>query len=363
MSDDLQRVPLHDRHLELGGRMVPFAGFSMPVKYTSIKEEHHAVRQGAGIFDVSHMGRFYVHGRAAVEAVNAVVTNDLARLTDGRALYTVMCNEAGGIIDDLVIYRLATDRLLICVNAANRTRDWEHLQHHLGDEVELVDRSTSTAQLALQGPSAQAVLQRLTDADLGALKFFRSLRAEVADVDMLVARTGYTGEDGFELYLPVEGAQTVYDAILASSAAEVVPCGLGCRDTLRLEAGLMLHGQDIDETTNPLEAGLSWLVKFEGKGNFVGRAALEAIRDEGPQRKMVGFVLQERGVLRPGYPVEIQGQTIGVLTSGSVAPTLEASIGLGYIDKASAEVDEVDVVVRSRTLRARVVKPPFYKRS
>ncbi len=362
-TEELDFVPLHDRHVALGARMVPFAGYSMPVKYGKIKDEHHAVRSRAGLFDVSHMGRMEVRGSDAIAAVDRLMTNNVEKLSDGRALYTVMCNESGGIIDDLVIYRLSSERLFLCVNAANRDRDEAHLRENLQGDATLVDRSDETVQLALQGPAADEVLQGLTDAELEDLRFFRSVEADVAGVTMLVARTGYTGEDGFELYLPADDAQTVFDALLDSDSPTVTPCGLGCRDTLRLEAGLLLHGQDIDESTDPLEAGLGWLVKFDSDRSFVGQNSLEAKREQGLKRRLRGFILRERGVLRPGYAIEIDGRSVGELTSGGFAPTLEASIGLGYIDTDCDEAQEVDIAIRGRTRRADVVDPPFYKRS
>lgn len=360
-SESLKEVPLHRRHVALGARMTPFAGYSMPVRYSSIKDEHHAVRSRAGLFDVSHMGRIEICGAQAIEAVDRLVTNDVGRLVDGKALYTVMCNKEGGIIDDLVIYRLSETRVLLCVNAANRDRVGDHIDTALTGDATVDDQSDQSVQLALQGPESDAILARLTDIHLQDLKFFRCQKGEVAGVSMLVARTGYTGEDGFELYLPADAAETVFDAIL--EAGEVSPCGLGCRDTLRLEAGLLLHGQDMDATTNPLEAGLSWLVKFEKDTDFIGRSALERIRKEGLQRRLRGLILDGRGVLRPGYSIEIDGTKVGELTSGSYAPTLEASIGLGYIDKRYADASRVDVVMRRRTVAAKIVDPPFYKRS
>ncbi len=362
-DDELKKVSLHDFHVQAGARMVPFAGYSMPVKYTKIKDEHLAVREGAGLFDVSHMGQVEVRGPGAIEAVNRLITNDMKRLVDGKALYTMMCNEDGGIVDDLVIYRLAKDHILLCVNAANRHRDLSHIETCLRGDAAVGDISDNTVQLALQGPKAESILAELTDVDLGSVKFFRSVSGKVAGVETLIARTGYTGEDGFELYLPVEGGDAVFGALLDYQDRGLTLCGLGCRDTLRLEAGLMLHGQDIDENTNPLEAGLGWVVKFDLKGDFVGREALERIKKKGVQRRFRGMVLEGRGVLRPGYPIELDGAPIGELTSGSYSPTLEASIGLGYIDKGYEEVENVEIQIRGRSVAARIVDPPFYKRS
>ncbi len=365
MSGDTaqQQVPLHDRHVERGARMVDFAGYSMPVKYSTIKEEHRAVRNAAGLFDVSHMGRVDVVGDDAIAAVDRLMTNDVSALVDGKALYTVMCNEEGGIIDDLVVYRLAEDRLLLCLNAANRSRDLEHLEAGLRGDVRLDDRSDETLQLAIQGPNAESILAELTDADLSSIGFFRCQSVDVAGVQTLVARTGYTGEDGFELYLPADDGVSVFDALVEDNDGSLTMCGLGARDTLRLEAGLLLHGQDIDESTTPLEAGLSWLVKFDKDSDFVGRDALQTQKDDGVERRLRGLVLEGRGVLRPGYDIEIDGRQVGTLTSGGLAPTLEASVGLGYIDVDCGDTDVVDVAIRSRRVEARIVDPPFYDRS
>ncbi len=357
--DQLAHVPLHQRHVELGATMVEFAGHAMPVKYSTIKEEHHRVRQSAGIFDVSHMGRVEVQGDDAVEATNRLLTNDVDSLVDGKALYSVMCNDEGGIIDDLVVYRLAADRLLLCINASRRKRDLAHLKAHLKGDAQLVDQSAETVQLAVQGPDAEQAVQVLADGDLSEIRFFRCAEMSVAGVDTLVARTGYTGEDGFELYLPREGGVDLFDALLDQG---VQPCGLGARDTLRLEAGLLLHGQDIDESITPLEAGLSWLVKFDNKGDFIGREALERQQQEGLTRRIRGLKLTGRGVLRPGYPVEVDGQTVGEVTSGGYAQTLEASIGLGYIDTDYDDASRADVIIRGRAVSAELVKPRFYTR-
>lgn len=361
--DELDTVALHDRHTELGARMVEFAGHAMPVKYSTVKDEHRAVRTTAGLFDVSHMGRVEIRGDDAIAAIDRLVTHHVASLVDNKALYTVMCNDDGGIIDDLVIYRLAEDRLLLCLNASRRDRDIAHLRAHLKGDAELVDLSDETIQLAVQGPDAESLLAEITDGDLDEVGFFRCRKLPVAGVETLVARTGYTGEDGFELYIPGDGGAKVFDALIEMRDDGLEPCGLGARDTLRLEAGLLLHGQDIDESTTPLEAGLDWLVKFDEKGDFVGRDVLEQQRDQGVQRRLRGLQLQGPGILRSGYPIEIDGTTVGEVTSGGYAPTLEASIGLGYIDTDYDETEEVEVVIRGRTVEAKLVDPPFYDRS
>lgn len=359
----LKNVPLHKRHIQEGARLMPFAGYEMPVQFTGILEEHRAVREAAGLFDVSHMGQVFIRGPEALAATDRLITNRMDRLADGQALYAMLCNDEGGIIDDVVVYRLAEDEVLICVNAANRERDVAHLQTRITGDARVDDRSDSMAQLALQGPRAQELLAKITDIDLSELRFFRCAYGKVAGKDTLIARTGYTGEDGFELYLDADAVDEVYSALLELREEGLSLCGLGCRDTLRLEAGLLLYGQDIDESTNPLEAGLGWTVPFERKGNFIGRRALEKIREEGLQRKLMGFVLKGRGVLRPGYTVIIDGEEAAVLTSGSYAPTLERSIGLGYMNCRFWDKQEGEIEIRRRSVAVEVVKPPFYKRS
>lgn len=356
-------VPLHDLHVAAGAQIVPFGGYLMPLKYTSIKEEHHAVRQAVGLFDVSHMGRVEVHGPDALAQVNYWVSNDVSTLQIGKALYGMLCNEAGGIVDDLVVYRLGEERFLLCINAANRDKDLAHFQNFRRGEAQIEDQSEETIQLALQGPMAEQVLQHLAKVDLSTIPFFGIAQVDLVGIPTLLARTGYTGEDGFELYLPLEGGREVFKALLQFSPQDLTLCGLGCRDTLRLEAGLALHGQDIDEETTPLQAGLSWTVKFEKEGGFVGREALLQEKTLGIPKLRRGFRLKGRGVLRSGYEVySLQGDKIGQITSGGYSPTLEGSIGLGYINRAEKDLEDVLVEIRGKMVEAEVVKPPFYKR-
>ena len=365
MSDEtLKHVPLESRHVEHGARMVPFAGFSMPLQYTSITEEHAAVRERVGLFDVSHMGEIEVRGEDAVAEVNRIVTNDVSKLVDGQALYTVMCHENGGIVDDLLVYRLAEDHLLLCVNAANRDKDREHIFAHATGSCEIEDTGDSWAQLALQGPRAFDVLDNITDGAARDLGSFFGAFMEVAGVRCLVSRTGYTGEDGVEIYIPAERAGEVFDALLeAGKAHDLALCGLGCRDTLRLEAKLHLYGQDMDDETNPFEAGLAWTVKLGKEGDFVGKQALVEAKAAGVSKRLRGLVVQDKGVIRPGYEVYVGDEQVGVVTSGSYSPTLETSIGLAYIDVAFANHEEVEVAVRKRRLGATLTKKPFYTRS
>lgn len=363
MPEELRHVPLNNRHIELGAKMVPFGGFLMPVQYTGIKDEHHAVRSRSGIFDVSHMGEIEIQGADAIEVLNGLITNDATSLEDGQALYTVICNEKGGIVDDVIVYRLAEDHVLVCVNASNREKVIDHFQKYRRGQAELRDCSDSYGQFAVQGPNSQVILQRFVDCDLGNLKTFRSFFCEVAGHRALVARTGYTGEDGFELYVPAAHASTIFDALVeGTTREELALCGLGCRDTLRLEARLNLYGHEMDEQTNPFEAGLSWVVKLDKSTSFVGQDALKQIESEGVRRRLRGFVVEGRGIIRSECEIYLDGSKIGELTSGTYSPTLERSIGLGYIDVEHADASNVEIDVRGRRLAASVTNKPFYRR-
>lgn len=362
MTDSLSFTPLHAEHVALGGKMVPFAGFEMPVQYpTGITGEHRAVRTAAGLFDVSHMGEFEVRGPDALALVQRVTVNDASRVEVGQAQYSAMVDDEGGIIDDLIVYRFE-DRWLLVVNASNRAKDWAWISDHRGDlEVELVDRSDEIALLALQGPAAREILAATTDVDLDEVGYYRFVEGGVAGVKCVVSATGYTGEDGFELYLPAEGAVAVWRALLeAGAGAGLIPAGLGARDSLRLEMGYALYGNDLDAEHTPLEAGLGWITKL-GKDAFVGRDALAAQKEEGVTRKLVGLLLQERGFPRPGYPILADGQPVGVVTSGTMSPSLGKGIAMGYvsIDRA-APGSEVAIEIRGKGVAAEVRRPPFY---
>ena len=360
----MRETPLADEHGRLGARLVPFAGWRMPVQYEGIKKEHEAVRQRAGLFDVSHMGEILVEGPNAVAAVDRLVTNDVAKLDVGRALYTVCCNESGLILDDLIVYRLEAEKILVVCNASNRDKIVAHFAKNLSLETPWNDVSDAWALLALQGPSARAIMNDLgaPEALLG-LGSFDVARATVAGVDLWAARTGYTGEDGFELFCANEDAVTLWRAILAAGQPHgLQPVGLGARDTLRLEARLMLYGNDIDEHTHPFEAGLGWVVKLEA-GDFIGREALRAIKAAGFDRKLVGFEMTERGIARHGYPILAGGERVGEVTSGSPGPTVGRNIGLGYVPKALSKVGTaLGIEIRGKLVGAVVVTTPFYKR-
>jgi len=336
----------------------------MPVQYEGIKKEHEAVRTRAGLFDVSHMGEIVVEGPGAVAAVDRLVTNDVGKLEVGRALYTVCCNESGFILDDLIVYRLEAEKILVVCNASNRDKIVSHFAKNLSLETPWNDVSDAWALLALQGPNAQAIM-----AELGApeallrLRTFGVARATVAGVDLWAARTGYTGEDGFELFCGNEDAAALWRAILAAGEAHGIQAvGLGARDTLRLEARLMLYGNDIDEQTHPFEAGLGWVVKLEAE-DFIGRDALRKIKAAGFDRKLVGFEMTERGIARHGYPILAGGDRVGEVTSGSPGPTVGRNIGLGYVPKALSKVGTaLGIEIRGKQVGAVVVTTPFYKR-
>ena len=362
-ASELQRTPLHAEHLKLSGKMVPFAGYEMPVQYPSgITAEHTAVRTAAGLFDVSHMGEFFVRGERMLDFVQHVTTNDASKLEVGQAQYSTMVNERGTVIDDLLVYRLP-DRLMLVVNGSNREKDWEWVSRFAADfGVDLEDRTDDIALLALQGPKAQPILARLTAADLDAIRYYHFAEGEVDGIPAIISRTGYTGEDGFELYVPADRAAALWRRLLEVGKDEgLLPCGLGSRDSLRLEMGMALYGNDLDEDHNPLEAGLGWVTKL-AKGDFVGRDALAAAKEGGVRRKLIGFRLKERGFPRPHYPVTFDGRTVGEVTSGTMSPTLGEGIGMAYVDKdAAAEGTEIGIVIRDKAIPAEVVKPPFHK--
>jgi aminomethyltransferase len=340
--------------------MVPFGGWEMPVQYTGIIEEHRTVRARVGLFDVSHMGEFEVEGAGALEAVQRVTTNDAASLEVGRLQYSLLCYPDGGIVDDATVYRLGPEHFMITVNASNIDKDWTWVT---GQTRAAAWRNVSAATglVAVQGPRAEALVGRLADLDVTAIVYFGFARGRVAGVPAVISRSGYTGEDGFELYVPWDETPRLWRALLETGAGDgVAPIGLGARDTLRLEMRYTLYGNDIDQTTNPIEAGLAWAVK-SGKGAFVGREAIERVRAEGPKRKLVGIEPADRAIARHGYPVVDGGRAIGVVTSGSFGPSVERSIALAYVDTAHAAIGtELGVEIRGQARPARVVRTPFH---
>ena len=363
----LRRTPLYDEHVERGGRIVPFAGWEMPVQYKGVTEEHKAVRTAAGLFDVSHMGEIILSGEFAGQVVDYLVTNDTSRLVDGQALYTVACNEAGAILDDLIVYRIEATRWLVVCNASNREKMVAHFRAAADNHCSFEDASDKTALLALQGPKAFEIATRAggDGPRLSETASFHFRDAILANVRCTVARTGYTGEDGIEIFCAPSDARQLWRTLLdAGGPLGIEPAGLGARDTLRLEARLSLYGNDIDETTNPIEAGLGWVVKLN-KGDFLGKEAIAKLKAEGPKRKLVGFEMKGRGIARHGYPlVDKAGGKVGVCTSGSPGPTVGKNIGLGYLPVSMSEVGtEFLVDCRGRTVEAVVAKTPFYKRA
>ncbi|MCG3085747.1 glycine cleavage system aminomethyltransferase GcvT [Anoxybacillus sp. LAT_35] len=362
----LQRTPLFPLYAEYGAKTIDFGGWELPVQFSSIKEEHEAVRTRAGLFDVSHMGEFEVKGKDSLAFLQKMMTNDVAKLTDGRAQYTLMCYEDGGTVDDLLVYKKADDHYLLVVNAANIEKDFAWLSEHVVGDVELVNISNDIAQLALQGPLAEKVLQQLTTVDLSTMKFFAFAdHVDVAGVQTLVSRTGYTGEDGFELYCRAEDAPTLWRAILEAGKEEgVLPCGLGARDTLRFEACLPLYGQELAKDITPIEAGLGFAVKTNKDVDFFGKEVLKKQKEEGTPRRLVGIEMIDKGIARHGYAVYVNNEQIGFVTTGTQSPTLKKNIGLALISTAFSALDtEVEVDVRGKRLKARVVATPFYKRT
>jgi len=361
----LRRTPLHASHLVLHARMVPYAGYEMPVQYTSIIEEHRAVRGAVGLFDLSHMGELHLSGPEALAFARYAVVSDPGLLEPGQAQYSMLCATDGGIIDDLIVYRVEDGYLIVC-NAANHDAvlaQLESLQARGDFDVTLTDRSEETALIAPQGPRAAELLRRLTDVDLSTLGNYRSTMGRVAGTECLVARTGYTGEDGFELFCAARRAQRLWDALISTGEdLGLKPCGLGSRDTLRLEAGMPLYGNELDRSVNPYEANLGRVVKLE-KGEFVGRGALAAVQQTGPQRKLVGLVMRDDAIARHGYPVLVDGAQAGVVTSGTLSPTLGERIAMAYVPAADAAVGAaLEVLVRERRHPAEQVKLPFYRR-
>jgi len=362
MGDTLKKTPLFEAHVALDGKIVPFAGFEMPVQYPSgIMAEHNAVREKAGLFDVCHMGEFVLRGPEALDLIQKITVNDASKLDVWQAQYSAMCLESGGIIDDLLVYR-GPDHYMLVVNASNKEKDLAWVLKHAADfDVEVADKSDDTALLAIQGPKAAAIVQGLTDTNLEDIGYYRFALGTVAGVEGVISRTGYTGEDGFELYIPVEGAMKLWDALIAAGGEEgLIATGLGCRDSLRLEMGYALYGNDLDEEHTPLESGLGWITKMD-KGDFIGKDVLVAQKEAGVTRRLVGLKLLEKGFPRHGYPIAHEGQDVGVVTSGVVSPSLGIGVAMGYVPTEFAKPGtEVEVRIRNKVIPAVVQRPPFY---
>jgi aminomethyltransferase len=361
----LKKTPLHARHCASGARMVPFGGWDMPVEYSGIVAEHLAVRERAGLFDVSHMGQIEIAGKDALDAVQRISCNDASKLAIGQAQYSGLLTPEGTFVDDLLVYRLAAQHFLLVVNASHIATDYAYIAEHIkpaGDAV-AVDASSRYALIAVQGPKALEVLQSLTAIDLASMKYYWFAHGEVASVRATVSRTGYTGEDGFEIFVPPQSADRVWQALIAAGqSVDIIPCGLGARDTLRLEAAMRLHGNDIDDSTTVLEADLGWIVGWK-KTDFIGAPVLRAQKADGVRRKLVGFEMRDRGIARSGHDIYVGDAKAGNVTSGTQTPYLKKAIGLGYVPvEHSANGSEFDVDIRGRRVRAAVVPTPFYKR-
>ncbi len=361
----MKSTPLTPVHEALGAKMVEFAGYAMPVQYSGIKEEHMAVRESVGLFDVSHMGEFIFKGPEAPALLQKVTSNNIHRLQPGQAQYSCLPNAQGGIVDDLIVYHLEDGNWMLVVNASNIEKDWGWIQRFNMSGVEAHNVSDQTALLALQGPNAVDVLEALTEVDVDALKFYTCTKGTVAGCEnVLISATGYTGSGGFELYCENRHAETLWNALMEAGAEfNIKPCGLAARDTLRLEMGYCLYGNDIDETTSPLEAGLGWITKLKVEDNdFVGREEILKRKEAGLNRKLVGFVLQERGIPRKDCPIEnASGERIGTVTSGTMGPSVGQAIGLGYVDVAEAEPgNSIHIRIRNKAIEAKVQRVPFY---
>ena len=359
----IKKTALTDLHISLGAKMVPFAGFNMPVQYVGINAEHEAVRKSVGVFDVSHMGEFILKGDKALDLIQRVISNDASKLFDGKIQYAYLPNETGGIVDDLLVYRIDEKTYMLVPNASNIEKDWNWISKFNTEGVEMIDISEKTSLLAVQGPKATDVLQKLTDIDLSSMDYYTFKKGIFAGVEnVLISATGYTGAGGFEVYFDNEHAQVIWDAIFEAGAEfDIKPVGLGARDTLRLEMGFCLYGNDIDDTTSPFEAGLGWVTKFTK--DFVNSENLKAEKAAGLTRKLIGFEMIDRGIARHDYEfVDAAGNVIGRVTSGTQSPSLQKSIGLGYIDlEHSKEGTEIFVSIRNKAIKAVVVKPPFIK--
>ncbi len=361
----MKKTPFTEIHRSLGAKLVEFAGFEMPVQYSGIIDEHLAVRNRVGVFDVTHMGEFIVRGKDAAAFLQKMTVNDVSKLYEGRVQYSAMCYDNAGIVDDLLIYHCG-DHYMLVVNASNAKKDFDWLTSHLEGDVTLTDRSDEFSLLAVQGPQSLATLKKITDVDLSAMEYYHFKTGRLAGEEMIISRTGYTGELGFELYFRWDdvAAKKVWDAIFAAGKElGITPIGLGARDTLRLEMGYCLYGNDIDQTTHPLEAGLAWITKMN-KGDFVGKSVMAKAKAEGLRRSLVGFTLSEKAVARHGYPLMANGSEVGHVTSGTFSPSLERAIGLGYVSTGNdREGNTITVGIRGKEVPATIVKIPFLNKS
>jgi aminomethyltransferase len=367
-SNELKRTPLYQAHLDLGGKMVDFGGWNMPVQYTAgVIEEHMRTRTQAALFDVSHMGEIWVEGEDAIPFVNRITTNDVTKLVDGQAQYSALTNENGGVVDDLLVYRFDQGKLLLVVNASTTEKDWDWITSHKGDDdITLTNASADYCQIAVQGPLATVILEKLTDTDLDSIKYYHFTVGTVDGVDAIISRTGYTGEDGFEVYAAADKARQLWDKLLEAgyygTENGILPAGLAARNTLRLEAGMSLYGHELSDEITPLEANLGWITKLQ-KGEFTGSEKLRRQKEEGVTRRLVGFEMVDRGIARDDFEVFVDGENVGYVTSGSPAPFLKRNIGFAFVPVQFAnEGQEITIDVRGKKLAAKVVPVPFYKR-
>lgn len=358
----MKKTALYDKHVSLGAKIVPFAGFEMPVQYSGINDEHFAVREKAGMFDVSHMGQFFIEGPSAKELLQFVTSNNVDALENGKAQYSCLPNETGGIVDDLIVYKMEDEKYFVVVNASNIDKDWDHIsKYNEKFGAKMTNASDEMSLIAIQGPKATEILQKLTETDLSAVPYYHFTVGSVAGFcDVIISNTGYTGSGGFEIYFNNENAEQIWDALSeAGKDFGLIPCGLASRDTLRLEKGFCLYGMDINDTTSPLEAGLGWITKFDK--DFVNKASLENQKAEGITKKLVGFEMLEKAIPRHDYEVvDAEGKIIGKVTSGTMSPMKKVGIGLAYVDKANFKLDtEIFIRIRNKDIPAKVVKLPF----
>ncbi|MES2761135.1 MAG: glycine cleavage system aminomethyltransferase GcvT [Bacteroidota bacterium] len=360
----MKNTALSQKHISLGAKMVPFAGYNMPVSYSGLNDEHATVRNAVGVFDVSHMGEFILKGDKALDLIQKVTSNDASVLTDGKAQYSCLPNNDGGIVDDLIVYRIDEKTYLLVVNASNIEKDWNWIEKHNSFGVDMKNISEETSLLAIQGPKAMETLQKLTDVKLADIPYYSFAKGKFNGIDnVVISNTGYTGAGGFEIYFKNEDAEKIWDAIFeAGKEFGIKPIGLGARDTLRLEMGFCLYGNDIDDTTSPIEAGLGWITKFTK--DFTNRAAIEKHKTEGVTKKLVGFEMIDRGIPRHDYQIaDANGNIIGKVTSGTQSPTLNKAIGMGYVNKDFAKADtEIFIMIRDKAIKAKVCKIPFLKK-
>ncbi len=359
----MKNTSLTQKHIALGAKMVEFAGYNMPIQYNNLIQEHERVRNSVGVFDVSHMGEFMIEGEKALDLLQYITSNDVSKLAEGKIQYSCFPNETGGIVDDLLVYQLAEQKYLLVVNASNIDKDWNHIAKYNAEYgCKMTNISDETSLLAVQGPNAVAVLQKLTSVNLSEIPYYNFKIGTFAGIEnIILSNTGYTGAGGFEIYFPNAAAETIWESILEAGAEfEILPAGLGCRDTLRLEMAFCLYGNDIDDNTSPLEAGLGWITKFSK--DFINKSNLLAQKEQGLSKKLVGFEMIDRGIPRKGYQIEdAEGNAIGEVTSGTQSPSLQKAIGMGYVATKNAALDsEIFIVIRDKKIKAKVVKTPFY---